>query len=115
VVSGIPIVTAMLGLAGCSDEKPIPVGLFRMTDYDFIVVPECYRDARLEVDERAGEVVLRAYGRGDADDCLIWQRGCLQEPLGSRLLIDGFDGEAATVIDGPPDFDPGARPECPPA
>jgi hypothetical protein len=69
---------------------------------------------RLEVDETADEVVLRAHGRGDEDDCFPPPlSACVDEPLDGRRMIDGFDGEVEPVTDGPPESDPGARPECP--
>lgn len=58
----------------------------------------CYNKVRVEVDERSDEVELRGYGEDEIKgDCATTAVVTLDEPLGTRRLLDGKTGRTLTV------------------
>lgn len=106
--AALVVVGAVL-LGACGDES-VPIRDAKVyTDPPAIVlwVGACLLDSgRVEVASSTADTLsVRALGR-DGDDCASSIHAMLDEPLGSRVLIDADTGEPIPVglVEGPPPF-----------
>lgn len=100
--AGLALV-AVLALAGCGGgSEAIPINSAAVREYDdrvidIVTTGACGR-VRVEVEEDADTVTLRAYDNRSGDDC-AWAEGVadLEMPLAGRTVIDGARGVALDV------------------
>lgn len=95
LVAGLIVLLAPVGLAGCEDESSLPILGVRLADDETVTATmPCATDVRVLVEETTDQVRMRFKGTQAAasERCTIDVE--LDDPLGSRLLVDGRDGRA---------------------
>lgn len=102
LVASLRLSLAVLALAavGCSGGEQADVigGVSQVGPAEYEVVVGCYKKVRVEVEERSDEVELRGYGEDLINgECASTAVVTLDEPLGSRRLLDGKTGRILTV------------------
>lgn len=98
---GVAVLALAVGvLVGCEDEAGLPILGVRLADDTTVTATLACADAvRVLVDETPSEVRVRFMGTGAASSERCTQDVDLDEPLGSRLLIDGRDGRAWRYVE----------------